>query len=82
MIGDSLEELETLDQPRGVVRAANLYGQDVINLVARLQGMATSENPEETLQQACQDMSMIFDAFTAGAKWAAKTLTGAGCKDG
>lgn len=70
-LGDSLEELETLDVPRGVVYAANKWGQERINLVKRIQ-----ETPQgfqqEMLAHAQKEMGELFDAFVAGAQWAAR----------
>lgn len=77
-LGESLEELETLDVPRGVVRAANLYGQHKVQLAARLKGMSPYEDEQVTLHQAQEDMEMYFDAFIAGAKWAEQARTKVG----
>lgn len=68
-LAESLEELETLDVPRGVVYAANKYGQAKINLAKRI-----TETPaglqHEMLAQAQKEMGDLFDAFVAGAQWA------------
>jgi hypothetical protein len=67
-----MEELENLDQPRGVVAAANQHAGKVIELVPIINA-ARSTNDEDSkriiMEAAEEAYKSVFDAFIAGAKW-------------
>ncbi len=72
-LGDSLEELEKLDIPRGVVAAANRYAAKKVPLVELVKAAKQMEDPKhsERLTMAVRSIYQShFDSFIQGAKWA------------
>lgn len=64
---DSMEELEKLDVPRGLIAAANRYASEQVPIPVNLS--------EFTLEGARRKYAKCFDTFVAGAKWCLKELT-------
>lgn len=72
---ESLEELESLDVPRGVVAAANRYAGEKTDLSGTLLAIRKAELPlseadiHRVIKMSQVEYRFHFDAFVAGAKW-------------
>ena len=73
-LSDSLEELEMLDVPRGVVAAANRYAACRVPLADLLSAFKDTPQAPSIMAAAQKMYEQHFDAFVAGAKWAAEKV--------
>lgn len=71
------DELDQLDQPRGVVAAANRYAASkvsVVDMVKLVREMPTREWQNQTMTETRAKYVEHFNAFIAGAQWTNRLL--------
>lgn len=64
---DSMEELEVLDQPRGIVAKANRYAAEKVPIEEYIRIAKTNEQMKPIIAAAQVIYEQHFDAFIAGA---------------
>lgn len=67
-LADTMEELEEMDMPRGIVAAANKYASEKVPIVDTVRlAQIDTDLAEPIIEWARKAYSTHFDAFIAGA---------------
>lgn len=68
------QQLDVLDQPRGVVKAANMHAAGCVGLADQLAIVGDEHTARIVIDNARRRHAEIFDAFVTGARWAEQRL--------